>query len=373
MEKATEPWRGCDPALLKAIELFLQQWEPYSAQSRRYSIFRLFREVIDPAWFDFCSRHQVLNLSAMDAAWTRYQWDRFGSVESCGVSESGEASLDRVRDAFVSCGGKINGRYVLSELARYHGFGVLDDFLRLVARHIGVDLVPSIDSLRELALACRNKKAKRISGTDISVSRYATICRFCENQTEAAAYPDGNAPWQMDLKDSDDPSRRPRLSAVYCSEHRPKTRRRDSEVNKIYRAAIRKNNQAAFDKELERLDRQSWAGASSPKAKSGNRLVDEFMWRLWRLAAHENLMHEQQPAGKGVLVEALTKREARLLVKNKVSDRKKEIVVLLADGHNQAAVARTLGIKSRQAVSKALQSIPNKYRFDLLRGPSDSD
>lgn len=340
MKKAVEPWRDCDPVLRQAIELFLQQWGPYSAQSRRYSIFRLFREVVDPAWADLCARHPELKID--------------------GYSQA------------------------LSELARHHGFDVLDRFLRLVVRYVDVDLIPNIDSLRELALACRNKKAKRISGTDISARRHAGTCRFCGNQTEVAAYLDGGRPQacagvaaghrpvgqrQPPPSEHDDPSRRLSLSAMYCSLHRPKSRFGENEVNTVYRAASRKKNQTAFNLELGRLDRQSWEGASSANAKSGNGLVDEF---IWQLAVHRNLTHEQQSADGSGALEARIRGEARLLVKNRISDRKKEIVTLLTKGYTQASVARALGIMSRQAVSKALQSIPKDYRFDLLYGPSNA-
>ncbi len=303
----------------------MQQWGPYSAQSRRYSIFRLFREVIDPAWADLCARHPEL---------------------------------------------KIDGHYLaLSELARHHGFDVLDRFLRLIVRYVDVDLVPNIDSLRELVLACRNKKAKKISGTDISTRRHAGTCRFCENQTEVAAYLDGSASRPEDSIEHDDPSRRLSLSTMYCSHHRPKIRFGENEVNTVYRAASRKKNQTAFNLELGRLDRQSWEGASSANAKSGNGLVDEF---IWQLAVHRNLTHEQQSADGSGALEARIRGEARLLVKNRISDRKKEIVTLLTKGYTQASVARALGIMSRQAVSKALQSIPKDYRFDLLYGPTNA-
>lgn len=56
--------------------------------------------------------------------------------------------------------------------------------------------------------------------------------------------------------------------------------------------------------------------------------------------------------------------EARRLVDKRMTDRKKEMVALLSTGMSQLAAAKKLGL-SRQAVSKALQSIPADYRFDL--------
>jgi DNA-binding CsgD family transcriptional regulator len=59
-------------------------------------------------------------------------------------------------------------------------------------------------------------------------------------------------------------------------------------------------------------------------------------------------------------------RAAHNLIAQKMTDRKKQIVALLATGATQSEVARTLGI-ARQEVSRTLKSIPRQYRFDLQR------
>jgi len=60
-----------------------------------------------------------------------------------------------------------------------------------------------------------------------------------------------------------------------------------------------------------------------------------------------------------------------MLVDEKISDRKKEIVILLLSGLNQSEIAKRLCVE-RQAISKALQSIPADYRLDLLCSTSES-
>jgi DNA-directed RNA polymerase specialized sigma subunit len=154
-----------------------------------------------------------------------------------------------------------------------------------------------------------------------------------------------------------------RLSSLYCGAHRPKEAFSDVVRSDYLRA---KRNQGAFDQELERLDRQSWAGTTAAYAKSGNSLVDEF---IRRLSVHRCLTYEQLPFDKLDTLETRLRWEARMLVDRRISDRKKEIIVLLSSGMNQSEVARRLEIE-RQAVSKALQSIPADYRLDVLTKPA---
>jgi hypothetical protein len=55
---------------------------------------------------------------------------------------------------------------------------------------------------------------------------------------------------------------------------------------------------------------------------------------------------------------------ARTLVDHGMSDQKKLIVMMRRAGATGAGIARRLGI-SRQAVSKAMNTVPMPYRFDL--------
>lgn len=66
-------------------------------------------------------------------------------------------------------------------------------------------------------------------------------------------------------------------------------------------------------------------------------------------------------------------REARALVKHGMTDRKKILVVLHRIGFNTCRIAEELSI-SKQAVYKAMKSIPDAYMFapTLGRVPVDS-
>ena len=105
--------------------------------------------------------------------------------------------------------------------------------------------------------------------------------------------------------------------------------------------------------ELGRLNRQC-AHRAMPQAASGDSLVDRYFH-------HYMLAQTIQPAD-----EAELRNQARLMVDLKLSDRKKQILILQRDGLNQSEIARKLGVE-RQAVSKALKSLASTPRILQLK------
>lgn len=333
-------WEGCDPLLANAISTFSQTWEPYSAESRRFSIFRLFRELIDPAWSNLCAHYPELSHEALRRAWGRYKAERSSELEA-------------------------PASYVLSTLANYLGFDELYLFIKVIGLNVPESdepqsILPTIDTLRDLAMACRDKKPKRLPGKNRQLVPGRGTCRFCDNATELAASLIGKA-WSDEKQDPFCPNNTilSRLSSIYCSVHKSKASFSQSVTPHYLKV---KRNQAVFDRELKRLNWQSWGGVKVAAAKSGNQLVDAF---IWRLSLMRRLSHEQH-YDQHVMLQTKIRREARMLVDQRITDRKKEIIVLLGFGLNQSQVAERLGLTSRQAVSKALSSIPLDYRLDIL-------
>lgn len=351
---------GCDPQVADAISAFSQAWGPYSAQSRRNSIFRLLREEIDPAWKGLLARNPVVTVPVLKAAWLRYEFyraragttiDNNGNLVEVPCSTISLRAFDEIKD-FDS----------LALIGKKYGFTALDRFIYFVIRtspaYSGITasditLTASLDSLRNLAIACMRKSPKRKSHGKINALRGNEICQLCEQPTELSEHITGNA-WPKE-----DADLLLRLSSLYCSKHKPK-----KEFSNIVRADYlrAKRNQDAFEKELERLDRQSWAKTTTTYAGSGNPAIDEFI-RL--LSVYRCLNYEQTPTERSEELETRLRSEARMLVDRRISDRKKEIIALLASGLNQSQAAKQLGLE-RQTVSKALQSVPSDYRLDLL-------
>ena len=88
--------------------------------------------------------------------------------------------------------------------------------------------------------------------------------------------------------------------------------------------------------------------------KSGDQLVDGYFF-------HYVMRQTLQPADKAEL-----RNQARMMVDSKLSDRKKQILMLQWSGLNQSDIARKLGIE-RQAVSKALAATPAMFRLSKRR------
>ncbi|WP_260292375.1 LuxR family transcriptional regulator [Sedimenticola hydrogenitrophicus] len=314
-------WEGCDAGVSQAIKQFRDRWHPYSKYSRRYPVIRLVQELIDPALARYAAE-----LSP------HYLYHAPGLATEASFSE-----IIRLvgLDAMVT---------LQKELLR--------KFLRLTIDESDADrrFIATQESLIELVWSCACKRPAKSKvpegGASLNAERYQSHCRFCGNQTEFASFIEcGKWPSQ----DDENFSLALRLSSRYCSEHRPK--HADGTWNPAYRRA--KCSQDQFKLELERLNRQS-AKPAKPQSRSGNRAIDLY---ILNHAARQTL----QPADKAEL-----RNQARQMADGKLSDRKKQIIMMLTSGHTQSEVARTLGI-SRQAVSKALTSIPSSYRLDELR------
>lgn len=301
-------WEGCDPTVSDAIRRFQDCWEPYSASAKRYPIARLVEQLIDPA---------VATYSATLPS--RY----LGHIPGAGT---GVAFSEIVRlvglDAMVRLQRQLLRAFVLTG----------DQQSKRDQRFIA-----TLETLIELVWACKRKQPAKRDVRGLNGQRLKGFCRFCGTLAELASFASGEGQRGIDEQ--------LRLSNLYCAAHRPKLP--DGEWNPAYRKA--KRSVAQFDLELTRLSRQC-ALRGTPQAKSGDELVDSYI-------LHYILGQTLQPGD-----EAELRNLARLMVDSKLSDRKKQILMLQRFDFNQSATARRLGIE-RQAVSKAIASIPEIFRL----------
>lgn len=313
-------WDGCAPIVAAAIREFRETWRPYSAKSRAHSIFRLIRENIDPAVATYIATLPV-----------RYS----DHVPGVG-SEVGFSGIIRLigLDTMVRIQRQLLRAFVLTkdqQSAKDQQF------------------IATMDSLIGLVWDCALKRPKTPKspedGISLNPQRRRGFCRFCENLTEFTVFIE--TPTQMNDVESEDSEKskkkRFQLSHQYCSAHRPKLE--SNKWNPAYRQALRSRDQ--FDLELSRLSKQC-AKPATPQVKSGNKLVDSYY--------HYYVCNQTlQPADKAEL-----RKQARLMADWKLSDHKKQILMLQGMGLNQSEIARELGVK-RQAISKALASIPARF------------
>jgi DNA-binding CsgD family transcriptional regulator len=316
-------WGGCSPIVANAINAFSDQWHPFSAKSRRYNIHRLIQEVIDPA-----IGHYADQLPADHPA--------IGAADPPGFYT--EMSL--------------------GELTKLVGFDVVDKSMRMALRRylrqaerIGAhdqEFIATCESTLELIRRCEGKAPSRSKVADhesLNGQRRHWFCELCGNRSEFASFVEDKAWPETDPIASD----ALKLSTRYCAGHRPKI---EGLWNADYKRAVR--SKGCLDVEVDRLTRQSWDQAQ-PRSTSGNALIDRFTWHCIAL---ERLYPDEKAALRDLAAE---------ITEAHITDAKKEIVMLVADGMNQSEVARQLGV-SRNAVSKALKSIPPRFRFDLLPG-----
>lgn len=306
-------WEGCDPTVSEAIEQFEDRWRPYSASSRRYPIVRLIQELIDPAVATYTATLPQRYLGHIPGAGT-------------GVSLSGIIRLVGL-DAMVRMQRQL-----------------LRQFIKTEDRQTPRDqrFVATLESLIGLVwdCACKRPTKSKVRDTRLNGERLQGFCRFCGSLAELTSFAGGN-----DDPKADDPEEKLRLSSLYCLDHRPKLP--SGAWNPVYRQARR--SLAQFDLELARLSQQCAKPATS-QVKSGDQLVDSYFFHY---VAGQTL----QPADKAEL-----RNQTRLMVDSKLSDRKKQMLMLQWSGFNQSEIARKLGIE-RQAVSKALASIPAMFHL----------
>ena len=306
-------WEGCDPTVSEAIEQFEDRWRPYSASSRRYPIVGLLQELIDPAVAAYTATLPQRYLGHIPGAGT-------------GVSFSGIIRLVGL-DAMVRMQRQL-----------------LRQFIKTEDRQTPRDrrFVATLESLIGLVwdCACKRPVKSKVRDTRLNGERLQGFCRFCGSLAELTSFAGGS-----DDPKADDPEEKLRLSSLYCLDHRPKLP--SGAWNPVYRQARR--SLAQFDLELARLNQQC-AKPATAQVKSGDQLVDSKY-------NHKVAGQTIQPADKAEL-----RNQARLMVDSKLSDRKKQMLMLQWSGLNQSEIARKLGIE-RQAVSKALAAIPAMFRL----------
>lgn len=306
-------WEGCDPTVSEAIEQFEDRWRPYSASSRRYPIVGLIQELIDPAVAAYTATLPQRYLGHIPGAGT-------------GVGFSGIIRLVGL-DAMVRMQRQL-----------------LRQFIKTEDRQTPKDrrFVATLESLIGLVwdCACKRPTKSKVRDTRLNGERLQGFCRFCGSLAEPTSFAGGS-----DDPKADDPEEKLRLSSLYCLDHRPKLP--SGAWNPVYRQARR--SLAQFDLELARLNQQC-AKPATAQVKSGDQLVDSYFFHY---VAGQTL----QPADKAEL-----RSQARLMVDSKLSDRKKQMLMLQWSGLNQSEIARKLGIE-RQAVSKALAAIPAMFHL----------
>lgn len=315
-------WHGCDPIVAEAIRQFQSRWGPYSRSLRgRYPVVRLIEELIDPAVAAYSEMLPTVYVGYIPGAGTGESFS--GMIRRLGLSAAVRVQRQLLR-AFV--------------LTKDRQSPADQQF------------IATLESLIELIWACKHKRPKRklIPGRGQNAQRLRGHCRFCGKLTELTMLASGDDTPKVNDKDD-----KLYLSSLYCEEHRTKlkdnnrSKSREKKWNSAYKRARRSVDR--FDVEFARLTRQ-FATRREGDANSGDSLIDKYFFYYARLQS----LHSVD--------EAELRDQARKMVDLRLTDRKKQMLALKRSGLNQSEIARKLGI-ARQAVSKALASIPRQFHL----------
>lgn len=309
-------WKNCDSFISKEILRFESLWHPYSISSRRYPLIGLVEKIIDPALKKYLDR--------IPKKYSHFTYPKgFSSrIRAVGFDEM-----------------------VLLQRHLLRHFVLTED----TCNATDLQFIGSIESLISLMWDCACKRSQRstiISGTKLNQNRRIDFCMFCGELSELAALVKKTNTNQINDFDFD-AHKKLELSHTYCTAHRPKFT--NGHWNPNYKKS--KRTLAQFELELQRIIKQC-ANRSKPDiAATGSPLVDRYFFQYFSI--HQTL----EPANKAEL-----RNLARLMVDSKFSDRKKQMLALQISGCTQSEIARKLGI-SRQAVSKAIESIPTSLHL----------
>lgn len=204
-----------------------------------------------------------------------------------------------------------------------------------------VEALDTIDTLRSLvnSLSSYRPKASFVQGVNVRRTTWDRFCRFCDQPTEQQAFREGDdSPIQR-------AGSRRTLSPTLCCTH--SSRREDGSHSSDYRRWLR--NEAVLNHEIQEL---RWASVRRGARESSRDSLMLYAFRR-RIVDLKNLH---------LYDEVELANEARALVKHGMTDRKKILVILLSIGLNPCRLAAELSI-SKQAVYKAIASLPDVYKF----------
>ncbi|XSS62823.1 LuxR family transcriptional regulator [Pseudomonas sp. B11] len=311
-ETEIQVWPNCSPIMEAAVRDLVATWRPYSSSARRFPIRRLIEQLIDPA----------IALLCVDGVFQRYMLGAPGTTALSSLISS------------IHYKGAIQAQRVL--IRQYMSATRLTEGQ-------SSEVIGTLETLVEVIGACGRKRPARsrcaVEGVTQNAQRNRDFCEVCGQPSELARLINTG-----DWPESDDVDYALHLSNRYCASHRP--RHADGTWNPQYQRA--KRSKTIFNLELSRLTKQSAQRSPSPNHDTPTAELFAF---------HITHSKDLTAADEGALRE-----QARSIIDARLTDAKKQMLILKASGLNQSEIARRMGI-SRQAVSKALGSIPSSFQF----------
>ncbi len=290
-------WDACAPSVASSIRHLTARWGPYSTKSRRYSLYRLFGEVIGPAWSAYAASFSARHVGRRLAA----ELDLHTAAREFGF-DGLRQRLEQIARAAYRQHDQKAGPF----------FGPDTVAIRPARKTSGFVFTQTLESLIELVDRCSAKAPRSTSAVDnVNALRPSRAhCRFCGQETEIRAYLNADPAFREANWPHDHGNLVPSLSGTYCRDHRP--RNHDGSWNPEYRRASRAEKQ--FELEAQRLRKQS-TSTSKRLASSGNVVVDDFYLAVIKLKLlypdeQAELRHHASQLGR-VNTNAVRRRPAR--------------------------------------------------------------
>lgn len=331
-------WYGCTSRVAAAARQLTARWGPYSTKSRRYPLYRLFGEVIGPAWSAYIASLPARHVGHRHVA----ELDLNTAARDSGF-DGLRQRLEQITRAVYSQNNQLGDK----EEAPFEATTVVTATIQPPRKSTRFIFTQTLETLIELADRCSAKGPRSTIAVDnVNALRGRAHCHFCGMESEVRSYLNADLAFREVNWPHDHGNLVPSLSGKYCIGHRP--RNHDGSWNPEYKRA--KRAEGEFQLEARRLTHQS-TSISKRLASSGNVAVDDF----YLAVVKQKLLYPDE--------QTELRNHAHQLARHKVSDKKKFIVTLRAAGFTQKEISQRCGV-SQQAVSKALKSLPTDYRFD---------
>lgn len=309
-------FRGCDPQILGAVKQVVANWKGYSPDPMaKRSLVHLIEKYLDPVVKEYLQRiPEAFRFSLLGGGQETYS----RLIRSEGYRHTRDLHTNLERGLMASTNDIDRDR---------------DDHLS------------TLSTIYSLIWLCELKKQKRLQIRDkdgltggLNQKLDRERCKICGDPTEFSAFLSSN---KLDRGENDNL----RYSYVYCALHKSTS---DGGSSNAYRSSIR--NVDKINKEFFRL-----------YARSNCPVNEEYYCRkdvirhYFYLYVRQNRLIQADPED--------VRKHAIDFVTSRITDHKKIILYLTSQGLSQTEIAKLLNMKHRQSVSKALASIPDRFRL----------
>jgi hypothetical protein len=326
--------RECYPELSAAIRQLCAEWREDPANRRQKVVFARLSTSVDAALKNY--RAELVAKGYRPHRGTCVSFSRYLHRRGRAATERKIVKLHRLLRRPLMLIERVGKR------AGQNGFSLLSGTPTLQVVSQALSTLDALRSLTNIAASFR-PRAKYVKGSEgaanIRKPWWNHLCRYCDKPTELEAFLAG----AISI-----PRERYVLNPFLCREHR--SRREGGCASSEYRRLRR--NEPEFQRELEEL---TWASVRKGPREPG--LKNNLLYQFRRKIVDDKNLYLDDDSELA--------KEAWKLVANGISDRKKIIVMLLCAGENASSIARQLNV-TRQAVHKAVQTLPVHYRFDQL-------